>query len=89
MESSMMLFEENHKWNFITWFAGPSPGSPSNFRKFEGNLVGILGQVASCKIGSFVSWVKLGMLRDAKYGKGGFGGGLIPTIVCVGNGTVP
>jgi hypothetical protein len=49
----------------------------------EGNLVGILCQVASCKMRSFVSLVKSGMLRDVKYGIGGFGGGLIPAIVCV------
>jgi hypothetical protein len=56
---------------------------------YEGNLVGILGQVGSCKIGSFVSLVKSRILRDAKYGIGRFGGGLVPTIVCVGNGLVP
>jgi hypothetical protein len=89
MESSMMLFEEHHKWKVITWLAGSSPGFPSNFGISEGNLVGILGQVASCKMGSFMSLVKLGMLRDAKYGIGRFGGGLVPAIVCVGNGLVP
>ena len=34
----------------------------------EGDLVGMLGHVASCKIGSFVSLVKSRMLSDAKYG---------------------
>jgi hypothetical protein len=59
------------------WLAGSSLGFPSNFGMSESNLVGILGQVASCKMGAFVSLVKSGMLRDAKYGKGGFGGGLV------------
>jgi hypothetical protein len=84
MESSMMLFEENHKWKVIKWLAGCSPGFPLNFGMPKGNLVGILGQVASCKMGSFMSSIKSGMLRDAKYGKGGFGGGLFPAIVCGG-----
>jgi hypothetical protein len=81
MESSMMMFEENHKWKVITWLAGCSPDFPSNFGIFEGSLVGILGHVGSCKMGSFMSLVKSRMLRDSKYGMGGFGGGLFPTIV--------
>jgi hypothetical protein len=89
MESSMILFEEHHKWKVIPWFSGSSPGFPSNFRMSKRNLVGILGQVASCRMGSFMSLVKLRMLRDAKYGKGGFGGGLVPIIVCVGSGPIP
>jgi hypothetical protein len=89
MESSMILFEENHKWKVITWLAGSSPSFPSKFEMSEVNLVGILGQVASCKMGSFVSFVKSGMLRDVKYGKGVFGRGLVTTIVCVGSGPVP
>jgi hypothetical protein len=32
-------------------------------------------------MGSFMSLVKSGMLRDFKYGIGRFGGGLVPTIV--------
>jgi hypothetical protein len=54
----MMLFEENHKWKVITWLVGSSPGLPSNFRIYEGSLVGILGHVGSCKMESFVSLVK-------------------------------
>jgi hypothetical protein len=77
MESSMMLFEEHHKWKFITWLAGSSSGFPSNFRISEGSFVGILGQVWSCKMGSFMSLVKSRMLRDIKYGIGRFGEGLI------------
>jgi hypothetical protein len=89
MESSMMLFEENHKWKLITWLAGSSPSFPSNFGISEGNFVGILGKVASCKMGSFVSLVKSRMLRDANYGIGRFGGELFPSIVCVVNGPFP
>jgi hypothetical protein len=88
MESSMMFFEEHHKWKVITWLVGSSLGFPSNLGMSEGNLVGILGQVASCKMGSFMSLVKSGMLRDVKYGKGIFGGGLSLAIVCVGDGHV-
>ena len=84
-----MLLEEHHKWKVIRWLVGSSPGFPSNFGISKGNLVGILGQVASCKMGSFVSLFKSGMLRDAKHGIGKFGGGLVPTIVCVGNGHAP
>ena len=85
----MMLFEEHHKWKVMTWLAGYSLDFPSNFGMCEGSLVGILGHVGSCNIGSFMSLLKSGMLRDAKYGIGGFGGGLVPSIVCVGNGSVP
>jgi hypothetical protein len=60
---------------------GIFPHFPSNFGISEGSLVGILGHVGSCKMGSFMSLVKSGMLRDAKYGIGGFGGGLVPAIV--------
>jgi hypothetical protein len=81
MESSMILFEEHHKWKVITWLAGSSPGFSSNFGISEGSLVGILGHVGSCKMGSFMSLVKSGMLRDVKYGIVGFGGGSIPGIV--------
>jgi hypothetical protein len=81
MESSMMLFEENHKWKVITWLAGSSPDFPSNLGISEGSLVGILGHVGSCKMGSFMSLVKSGMLRDAKYGMGGFGGGSTQAMV--------
>jgi hypothetical protein len=81
MESSMMLFEEHHKWKVITWLAGSSPGFSSNFGICKGSLVGILGQVGSCKMGLFASLVKSGMLRDAKYGIGRFGTGLVPVIV--------
>ena len=76
-----MLFNEHHKWKVITWLAGSSPSFPSNFGISEGSLVGILGQVGSCKMGSFMSLVKSGMLRDANYGIGRVGGGLVPTIV--------
>jgi hypothetical protein len=81
MESSMMLFEEHHKRKFITWLAGSSPSFPSNFGISKGSLVGILGHVGSCKMGSFMSLVKSGILRDAKYVIGVFGGGLVTAIV--------
>jgi hypothetical protein len=77
----MMLFEDHHKWKVITWLVGSSPIFPSNFGMSKGNFVGILGQVASCKMGSFVSLFESGMLRDAKYDIGIFGEGLVPTIV--------
>jgi hypothetical protein len=47
----------------------------------EGSLVGIVGHVGSCKIGSLVNLVRSGMLREAKYGIWGCGGGLIPAMV--------
>ena len=77
----MMLFEEHHKWKVITWLVRYSPGFPSNFGIYEGSLIGILVHVGSCKMGSFVSLVKSGMLRYAKYGMGGFGGGIFPAMV--------
>jgi hypothetical protein len=63
----------------MTWLAGYSLDFPSNFGISEGSLVGILGHVALCNIGSFVHLLKSGMLRDAKYGMGGGDGGLVPT----------
>jgi hypothetical protein len=80
MELSMMLFEEHHKWKVMTWLVGYSPDFPSNLGMSEGSLVGIFGHVGSCNIGSLVSLIKSGMLRDAKYGMGG-GGGLVPAMV--------
>jgi hypothetical protein len=81
MESSMMLFEQHHKWKVMTWLVGYSLIFPSNFGIFEGSLVGILGHVGSCKIGSFMSLFKSGMLRDTKYGMGCISGGLVPAMV--------
>jgi hypothetical protein len=46
----------------------------------DGSLVGIAGHVASCNIGSFVSFVRSGMLREAKYGICSGGGGLAPAM---------
>jgi hypothetical protein len=67
----------------MTWLAGSSPAFPSNFGMSEGSLVGIAGHVGSCNIGSLVSLVRSGMLREAKYGIcSGGGGGLAPAIVC-------
>jgi hypothetical protein len=48
----------------------------------EGSLVGIAGHVAPWNIGSLVSLVRSGMLREAKYGIYSGGGGLAPATVC-------
>jgi hypothetical protein len=66
----------------MTWLAGSSAAFPSNFGMSEGSLVGIVGHVGSCSIGSLVILVRSGMLREAKYGICSGGGGLAPTIVC-------
>jgi hypothetical protein len=66
----------------MTWLAGSSPAFPSNFGMSEGSLVGNAGHVGSCKIGSLVSLVRSGMLREAKYGICSGGEGLAPTIEC-------
>jgi hypothetical protein len=52
----------------MTWLAGSSPAFPSNFGMSKGSLVGIAGHVGSCNIGSLVSLVRSGMLREEKYG---------------------
>jgi hypothetical protein len=52
----------------MTWLAGSSPALPSNLGMSEGSLVGIAGHVGLCNIGSLVSLVISGMLREAKYG---------------------
>jgi hypothetical protein len=52
----------------MTWLAGSSPTFPSNFGMSKGSLVGIVGHVGSCNIGSLVSLVRFGMLREDKYG---------------------
>jgi hypothetical protein len=77
----MMLLEEHHKWKVMIWLAGYSPTFPSNLGMSEGSLVGIAGHVGSCNIGSFVSLLKSGMLREAKYGMWSGGGGLVPAMV--------
>ena len=77
----MMLFEENHKWKFMMWLVGSSPVFPSNLGMSEGSLVGIAGHVGSCNIGSLVSLLKSGMLREAKYGMWSGSGGLVPAMV--------
>jgi hypothetical protein len=52
----------------MTWLAGSSPAFPSNLGMSEGSLVGIAGHVGVCNIGSLVSLLRSGMLREAKYG---------------------
>jgi hypothetical protein len=77
-----MLLEEHHRWKVMKWLAGSSPAFPSNLGMSEGCLVGIIGHVGSCNIGSFLSLFRFGMLREAKYGiYSGGGGGLSPTMV--------
>jgi len=85
MEYSMMLLEERYRWNIMMWLVGSSHGFPSNLGLYKGNFVGMLGHMASCKIRSFMSLVKFGMFRDAKYGKMGVG----PAMVCGGWKMVP
>jgi hypothetical protein len=65
----------------MTWLAGSSPAFPSNFGISEGSLVGIAGHVGSCNIGSFVSFLRSGMLREAKYGIWSGDGGLVLAMV--------
>jgi hypothetical protein len=79
-ELSKMLLEEEHRWKNTIWLVGSSLRFSSNFEMFEGNLAGIFNQVASCKMGSFVSLVKYEMFRDAKYNKFEVGA----TMVCDG-----
>jgi hypothetical protein len=76
-----MLLEEHHKWKVMTWLEGSSPAFPSNLGISEGSLVAIAGHVGSCNIGSFVSFLRSGMLREAKYGICSGGEGLVPTMV--------
>ena len=76
-----MLLEEHHKWKVMKWLAGSSHAFPSNLGISKGSLVGIAGHVGSCNIGSFVSFLRYGMLREAKYGIWSGGGGLVPAMV--------
>jgi hypothetical protein len=54
---------------------------PSNLGMSEGSLVGIAGHVGSCNILLFVSFLRTGMLREAKYGIWSGSGGLAPAMV--------
>jgi hypothetical protein len=76
-----MLLEYHHKWKVMTWLVGSYLAFPSNLGMFEGSLVGIAGHVGSCNIGSFVIFLRSGMLREEKYGIWSGGGGLVPTMV--------
>jgi hypothetical protein len=80
MESSVMLLEENRRWKDMMWLVGSSASFPSSFGMYEGNLLRILGKVGSCKIGSFVSFFKFGMLRNSKYGKLGVGVTMVSVV---------
>ena len=64
-----MLLDEHHRWNVMIWFWGHSPGLPSNLGIFDGNLVGMGGQKAWWRMGSFVKQAKLGRLRRAMKSK--------------------
>jgi hypothetical protein len=81
MESSIILLEEHHKWKFMTWLAGSSVAFTSNLGISEGSLVSIAGHARSCNIGSFVSFLRSGMLREAKYGICSGGEELVPAMV--------
>ena len=65
----------------MTWLVGSSPTFPLNFGMSEGSLVGIVGHVGSCNIGSLVSLLRSSMLREAKYGICSGGGELAPAMV--------
>jgi hypothetical protein len=78
-----MLFEEHHKWKVMTWLARSFPDFSSNLEMSEGSLVGIAGHVGSCNIRSFVSLLKSGMLREAKYDMWSGGEGLAPFMGCI------
>ena len=64
----MMLLDEHHRWNVIMWFWGHSPTFPSNLGMSDGSLVGMGGQKAWWRMGSFVNLAKLGKLRRAMKG---------------------
>jgi hypothetical protein len=65
----------------MIWLAGSSPSFPSNLGMSEGSLVAIVGHVGLCNMGSLVSLVRSGMLREAKYNIWGGGIGLVLAIV--------
>jgi hypothetical protein len=67
----------------MIWLAGSSLVFLSNLGMSEGSLVGIVGHVGLCNIGSLVSLFRSDMLREAKYDIYGGGRGLAPTIVRV------
>lgn len=46
MVSSMMLFDENHKWKYITWFSRISLALPLEIEISKDDLVSIASQVA-------------------------------------------
>ena len=65
----------------MTWLVGSSLAFPSNLGMSKGSLVGIVGHVGSCNIGSFVILLGSSMLREAKYGIWSGGGGLVLAMV--------
>ena len=65
----------------MIWLARSSLDFFSNLGMFEGSLVGIAGHVGSCNIGSLVSLLRFGMLREAKYGICSEGEGLFLAMV--------
>ena len=69
MESSMMLLDEHHRWNVIIWFWGHSLALPSNFEMSNGSLVGMGGQKACWKMGTFVHLANSGKFNWAMNGK--------------------
>jgi hypothetical protein len=48
----------------MIWLARSSPGFPSNLGMCEGSLVGIVGHVGLCNIGSLVGLVRSSMTSE-------------------------
>jgi hypothetical protein len=58
MEFLFNEFEENHRWNIVTWSLRSSPYFPSNLGMYEDNLLVIEGQFRSWHIDSIISFNK-------------------------------
>jgi hypothetical protein len=71
----------------MIWLVESSPSFPSNLGMSEGVLLGMVGHVGSCNIGSLVSLVRYSMLKESKHGIWGYGGRLV--LVMVGMFCVP
>jgi hypothetical protein len=69
MESSIKALDEYQRRKVITWLFGSSLDLSSNFGMSDCNLVGIMGQWAECKIGSFKILDKSGKSKVSKRGK--------------------
>ena len=60
--------DEQHQWNFITWFNGSSPGFPLKLGMSEGILVGMVGHPFICRTRSLVSRDKSSRFNVARNG---------------------